>query len=167
MRRSEWGNFWVPIPAQEARLQHHERPLPPSNTPSCKPFSVLQQKPPSHQTASWCLNLQHTPPTTPLMLCVPCQVTSVVSGSWRPPGLSSTRLHCPWGFSRQKYWTGLLFPPPGDLSELGIEPKSPVAPALPAHSLPLGHGEAGVLLFMSLLKSRSWHDGPTLEGTTG
>ena len=29
----------------------HERPLPPSNTPSCKPFSVLQQKPPSYQIA--------------------------------------------------------------------------------------------------------------------
>ena len=27
----------------------------------------------------------------------------------------------PMGFSRQEYWSGLLFPSPGDLPELGIE----------------------------------------------
>ena len=27
--------------------------------------------------------------------------------------------------SRQEYWNGLSFPPPGDLPNLGIEPKSP------------------------------------------
>ena len=26
------------------------------------------------------------------------------------------------GFSRQQYWDGLPFPPPGDLSDAGIEP---------------------------------------------
>ena len=34
------------------------------------------------------------------------------------------------GFSRQKYWSGLPFPPPGDLPHPGIEPKSPVSAAL-------------------------------------
>ena len=29
------------------------------------------------------------------------------------------------GFSRQEYWSGLLFPPPGDLPDPGIEPGSP------------------------------------------
>ena len=28
------------------------------------------------------------------------------------------------GFSRQKYWSGLLFPPPEHLPNLGIEPRS-------------------------------------------
>ena len=28
------------------------------------------------------------------------------------------------GFSRQEYWSGLLFPSPGDLPDLGIEPRS-------------------------------------------
>jgi len=32
------------------------------------------------------------------------------------------------GFSRQEYWSELPFPPPGDLSDPGIEPTSPVAP---------------------------------------
>ena len=34
------------------------------------------------------------------------------------------------GFSRQEYWSGLPFPPPGDLPDPGIEHKSPVSPAL-------------------------------------
>ena len=29
------------------------------------------------------------------------------------------------GFSRQEYWSGLLLPPPGDLPDPGIEPRSP------------------------------------------
>ena len=33
-------------------------------------------------------------------------------------------------FSRQKYWRGLPFPPPGDLPDPGIEPASPVSPTL-------------------------------------
>ena len=37
------------------------------------------------------------------------------------------------GFSRQKYWSGLPFPPPGDFPDPGIEPMSP---ALPADALP-------------------------------
>ena len=36
------------------------------------------------------------------------------------------------GFSRQKYWSGLPFPSPGDLPDPGIEPRSP---ALQADSL--------------------------------
>ena len=37
------------------------------------------------------------------------------------------------GFSRQEYWSGLPCPPPGDLPNAGIEPRSP---ALQADSLP-------------------------------
>ena len=29
------------------------------------------------------------------------------------------------GFSRQEYWSGLLFPSPGDRPDPGIEPRSP------------------------------------------
>ena len=38
------------------------------------------------------------------------------------------------GFSRQEYWSGLPFPPPGDLPDPGIEPGSPTlqADALPS-----------------------------------
>ena len=39
-------------------------------------------------------------------------------------------------FPRQKYWSGLPFPSPGDLCDPGIEPASP---ALQADSLPLSY----------------------------
>ena len=34
------------------------------------------------------------------------------------------------GFSRQEYWNGLPYPPPGDLSDLEIEAMSLTSPAL-------------------------------------
>ncbi|ELR52587.1 hypothetical protein M91_18885, partial [Bos mutus] len=34
------------------------------------------------------------------------------------------------GFSRQEYWSGLPFPPPGTLPNPGIEPVSLKSPAL-------------------------------------
>ena len=34
------------------------------------------------------------------------------------------------GFSRQEHWSGLPCPPPGDLSDPGIEPASLMSPAL-------------------------------------
>ena len=45
------------------------------------------------------------------------------------------------GFSGQEYWSGLPFPPSGDLPDPGVKPGSPT---LQAHSLPLRHctGEA-------------------------
>ena len=59
---------------------------------------------------------------------------SVLSDSLRPHGLQPARLLCPWGFSRQEYWSGLPCPLPGDLPNPGIvEPRSPT---LQADSLP-------------------------------
>ena len=43
------------------------------------------------------------------------------------------------GFSRQKDWSGLPFPPPGDLPDPGIELESSAFPALQADSSPLSH----------------------------
>ena len=52
-------------------------------------------------------------------------------------------------FSRQEYWSVLPFPSPGDLPDPGIEPASPVAPALQADSLPLSHwGSPYISLYM-------------------
>ena len=45
------------------------------------------------------------------------------------------------GFSRQEYWSGLPYPPPGDLPDPGIKLASPESLALQADSLllePLG-----------------------------
>ena len=71
----------------------------------------------------------------PLWKTACCAVLShsVVSDCLRPHGMQPTRLLCPWRFSRQEHWSGLPFPPPGDLSNPGTEPRSP---ELPADSLP-------------------------------
>ena len=39
-------------------------------------------------------------------------------------------------FSRQEYQSGLLFPPPGDLPDSGMEPKSLGSPALAGRFFP-------------------------------
>ena len=59
-------------------------------------------------------------------ICACCAVLScsVISDSLWPHGLQPTRLLCPWGFSRQKYWSGLPWLPPGDLPNPGNEPRS-------------------------------------------
>ena len=52
------------------------------------------------------------------------------------------------GFSRQGYWSGLSCPPPGDLPEPGIEPASPMSPALASK----------FFLFVCFTKSATWED---------
>ena len=47
-------------------------------------------------------------------------------------------------FYWQEYWSGLPFPPPGDLPDPGIEPTSPASPALEADSYYWVTGEAQV-----------------------
>ena len=52
------------------------------------------------------------------------------------PGTVACQALLSLGFSRQEYWSELPFPPPGDLSNPGIEARSP---ALQADSLPSDH----------------------------
>ena len=54
---------------------------------------------------------------------------SVVSNSLWCHGLAC-QAPLSMGFFRQEYWSGLPFPPPGDLPDPGIEPMSPMSPAL-------------------------------------
>ena len=49
------------------------------------------------------------------------------------PWTASHQAPLPIGFSRQEHWSGVPFPSPGDLPDLGVEPRSP---ALQADSLP-------------------------------
>ena len=56
-------------------------------------------------------------------------VRSVVSNTVTPWTVAHQAL-LSMGFSRQESWSGLPFSPPGDLPSPGMEPASPVAPAL-------------------------------------
>ena len=58
-------------------------------------------------------------------MCCAVLSHSVLSDSLGHHGPQSTRLLCPWGFSRQEYWSGLPCPPPGNLPNPGIKPRFP------------------------------------------
>ena len=58
--------------------------------------------------------------------CAVLCLVAHVSGSVWPYGPWPARLLCPWGFSRQEYWSRLPWPPPEDLPNTGIKPRSPV-----------------------------------------
>ena len=61
--------------------------------------------------------------TTMVRLCV--LSCSVMSDPRQPHRLQPTRFLCPWGFSRQEYWSGLPILSPGKLPDPGIEPGFP------------------------------------------
>ena len=61
-----------------------------------------------------------------------CSVTLVMSNS-ATIGTVAHQALLSMGFPRQGYWSGLLFPSPGNLPNPGIEPRSP---ELQADSLP-------------------------------
>ena len=62
-----------------------------------------------------------------------CLVTQSCLTLWNPTDSSVHQAPLSMGLSRPEYWSGLPCPPPGDLPNPGIEPRSP---ALQADSLP-------------------------------
>ena len=55
---------------------------------------------------------------------------SVVSDFLQAPWTTAPQAPLPMEFSRQGYWSGLPFPPPGDLPNAGIKSALPLSPAL-------------------------------------
>ena len=48
-----------------------------------------------------------------------------MSDSFVTPWTAAYQAPLSMAFSRQEYWSGLPFPPPGDLPDPGIKPKTP------------------------------------------
>ena len=70
-----------------------------------------------------------------LLLCVcvcVCVCIQLLSWVWlfATPWTEACQAPQSMGFSRQKYWNGLPFPSPGDLSDPGIKAESPPSPEL-------------------------------------
>ena len=65
-----------------------------------------------------------------LLLLFSCQV---ISNSFATPWTVVHQVPLSMGFPRKESWSGLPFPFPGDVPDLGIEPRSP---ALQADTLP-------------------------------
>ena len=62
------------------------------------------------------------------------------------PGTVAPQAPLAMGFPKQEYWSGLPFPPPGDLPNPGMEPTAPALPALQVDSLLLNHQGSPKLL---------------------
>ena len=73
------------------------------------------------------VQLSHLYMTTGKTMCV-CMLSCVwhFATPWTIAGQAPLSMN----FSRWEYWSGLPFPPPGDLPDPGIEPTSLVSPAL-------------------------------------
>ena len=65
-------------------------------------------------------------------VCVHAQLSLTLATPWTVAGQAPVSM----GFSRQAYWSGLLFPAPGNLPNPGIKPASP---AWQMGSLPRQH----------------------------
>ena len=79
----------------------------------------------------------------------------MLGGGWGLVAKSGSTLVTSWsvahqafpsmGFPREKYWSQLPFPPPGDLPNPGIKPVSPASPALQVDYIPPSHwGSLGI-----------------------
>ena len=82
------------------------------------PFTYLQYLP----GPDWPLRHHILLPFPPLSMCVLNHLSRV----WLfvTPWAVAHQAPLSMGFSRQEYWSGLLFPSSGDLSSLGIEPST-------------------------------------------
>ena len=77
---------------------------------------------------------------------------SVMSNSLRPHGLQPARLLCPWGFSRQEYWSGLHALLQGIFPSQGIKPRSPTLQADSLLSEPPGKPKNTGVVSLSFLQ---------------
>ena len=88
---------------------------------------------------------------------------SEMSDSLQSHGLQPTRLLCLQGLSRQEYWSGLPYPPPGDLPNPRIEPRSPTLQADSLQSEPPGEpkntGVGGLSLLQGILLTQESNQG--------
>ena len=78
------------------------------------------------------------PAVSSFMLQLLCSLAQLLSHVWFfcDPVDCTYQAPLSVGFSRQKYWSGLPFPSPGDLPDPGIEPESPAWQAGPLPSEP-------------------------------
>ena len=100
------------------------------------------------------------------LICCAVLSCSVMADSLPPHGLWPARLLCPWGFSRQEYWSGLPCPPPGALPNPGIEPRSSTLQADFLPSEPPGKPMSTGVGSLSLLQGNLPDPGINLRSST-
>ena len=86
---------------------------------------------------------------------MPCYAQSLSHGRlFATPGIAACQAPLSMEFSRQKYWSGLPCPPPGDLPNPGVKPRSPTmqADSLPSEPAgkPMNNGVSSTVVCVSL-----------------
>ena len=122
-----WRRMEPPEPQKEkgAAWWTEPRPGPEAPAPNCGLLpgapGLCSEKPGKLLALRPCMNGFH--PRTALSRCSRVQLfgTPWIAAHWAPLAM---------GFSRQEYWSGLPFPPPGDLPNPGMEPTSLESPTL-------------------------------------
>ena len=76
-------------------------------------------------------------------VCV-CMCPCAVISDSAIPCTVACQAPLPLKFSKQEYWSGLPFPPPGDLPNPGIELISPASPALQVDGASIGEVYGGL-----------------------
>ena len=88
-------------------------------------------------------------------MCCLLATTNSFTTPWTVAGQAPLSM----GFSQEKYWSGLPYLPPGDFPNPGIEPTSPVSPALSGGFFttePLGKPQSNALKGLkNVLKNQS------------
>ena len=129
---SSWGRGFLPSYLYSTHCL-------PCHLPACR--HILYGLPSHHPTdwrrSDFCGHHRHAllaPWQPPLPRCCSWQRSAALSRSVMSDSAT------PWtvahqapqsmAFSKHEYWSGLQFPPPGDPPNSGIEPMSPVSPAL-------------------------------------
>ena len=67
---------------------------------------------------------------TTLLIRYPCMLSCLVVSDFTASWIAPCQVALSIGLSRQEEWSGLPFPPPGDLSDPGIEPASQDIPCI-------------------------------------
>ena len=94
-----------------------------------------------------------------LVLCLVAQLCLTLC---HPMNCKPARLLCPWGFSKKEYWSGLPCPPPGDLPNPKIKPRSPTLQADSLPSEPPGNSDFQAPLSMDFSRPDYWSGKPFL-----
>ena len=72
------------------------------------------------------------------------------------PWTVASRLLCPRGFSRQEHWSGFPCPPPGNLPNPGIKPRSPILQLDSLLSEPPGKPKTTGVVTYPFCRGTSW-----------
>ena len=118
-------------------------------------MTLLSECPATFNRASTGFFFKHSayfPSETFLIFSVLLKTFSVIIQLFAIPWTVTHQAPLSIEFSRQEYWSGLVFPSPGDLSDPGIKPRSP---ALQVDSLP---SEPPRKPFKNILGSRKAKD---------